>query len=86
MRIELDCIGVEETMNDYEILFLHEEEENIEEENGDDALGAEDMNLINWDIGVTYFTEKIGSEVECEEIAGMRSYSGHHEDIEENNY
>ena len=69
-------------MNDSKILFLHED---IEEEN-DDALGAEDLNLINWDIGVTDLTEKIGSEVECEEISGMRSYSGHHEDIEENNY
>ena len=72
-------------MNDSDILFLYEDEENIEEEK-DDALGAEDLNLINWDIGATDLTEKIGSEVECEEIAGMRSYSGYHADIEENNY
>ena len=70
-------------MNDSELLFLHEEEENIDdtEEENDDALGAEDLNLINWDIEeekydgksliVTDLTEKVGSEVKCAASAGI---------------
>ena len=64
-------LGLKKTMNDTEILFLHED---LDEEN-DDALGAEDLNLISWDIEeekydgksliVTNLTEKVGSEVCC---------------------
>ena len=63
-------------MNDSELLFLHEEEENIDdtEKENDDALGAEDLNLMNWDIGDTDLTEKIGSKVKCEEIAGKELF------------
>ena len=68
--IELDWIGIEKTMNDSKILFLHED---IEEEI-DGALGAEDLNLMNWDIGDTDLTEKIGSKVKCEEIAGKELF------------
>ena len=64
-------------MNDTEILFLHED---LDEEN-DDALGAEDLNLISWDIEeekydgksliVTDLTEKVGSKVKCAASAGI---------------
>ena len=64
-------------MNDSKILFLHED---IEEEI-DGALGAEDLNLINWDIEeekfyvkaarVTDLTGKVGSEVKCAASAGI---------------
>ena len=64
-------------MNDSEILFLYKD---IEEEN-DDALGAEDLNLITLDIEeekydgkasrVTDLTEKVGSEVKCAASAGI---------------
>ena len=79
-------------MNDSEILFLYKD---IEEEN-DDALGAEDLNLITLDIEeekydgkasrVTDLTEKVGSEVKCAASAGIKSYSGLHADVKENNY